>query len=91
MQPGAEAWFVPISKSANGLICSQVSLQPLHLGRAGIMGDFTVEDDDMPGAQVVGVIPLAVAGTVGIQGRGGCPEVCEIASRTGYMIVVVAR
>ena len=55
------------------------------------MGDFTVEDDDMPGSQVVGIIPVAVAGTVGIQGRGGCPEVCEIASRTGDMIVVVAR
>src|SRR5687767_2955010 len=55
---GAEARLMPISQGTHALIGNQVSPQPLLLRGTGIVGDLAVEGDDVPGTQVVGVIPL---------------------------------
>ncbi len=59
---------MPIRQGARGLIGSQVFSQPLHLGRAGVVVDLAIEDNNVPIAQIIGVVALAAPGTVVIQG-----------------------
>src|SRR6266496_3384056 len=53
------------------------------------MINLAVESDNVPGSQVIGVVPLAVAGAIGILGRSCRTEVGIVTGRTGCMIVVV--
>src|SRR3990172_9668552 len=82
---------MPVGQGARVLIRGQVSPQPLLLGRASAVGDLAVEGDDVPSPQVVRVVPLAVAGAVGVKRRGCCTEVGVVAGGAGHMIVVVSR
>src|SRR4051812_9693553 len=78
------AGLVPQGQDASGGMGGQVRLEPLLLGAArgaADVGTLGVEGDNMPGAEVEGVVAFAVAGAVAVQGRGGAPKVAVVARR----------
>src|SRR5262249_55904698 len=76
--------LVPQGEGAGLGAGRQVRHQPLLLGRTRGVRDLGVERDDVPGAQVVGVVAL---GRV----TGGGTEVAVVAGGTRRVVLVVTR
>ena len=91
MFAGAKAWPVPVRERTYSLILGQVSLKPPDLERTCTMGDLAIEDDDMPGSQVVGAVAFAVLGTVCVEGRACVSKVSIVPGRACRMVVVIAE
>ncbi len=83
---GTEHWFMEDRQGTRPRIRSQVSLQPLSLRGSGTaaanLGTIAVEDNDVPAANVIAVIPLA-----GI--TRCCTKVAEIAGSYRRRIVFI--
>src|SRR6185295_2563177 len=86
--PRREAGMMPVGEGASAGMSGEVRRQPLELRRAGSaaanIGAVRVEDDDVPGAELVAVIapgPLA----------GGGTEIIEVTGGARRSILVIAR
>src|SRR5689334_6285484 len=72
---GGKERMMPVGQGAAGGMGGEIGTQPALLRRPRLTTDFgavTIEDDDMPGSQVVAVVALG-----GITGGGA--EVAEVA------------
>src|SRR2546425_11848854 len=85
--PGAEARVMPVGERARRSMSRQVSAQPRLLPRARLAAAYSravaVDDDDVPGAELVAVVPA-------VRRTGGCAEVREVAGGAGGEVLVVA-
>jgi len=84
---GTEERLVPVGESAGGGMRGEIGTKPFFLRRTGAaaanVGAFTVEDDDVPGCEIVAVVAgfgVARSGT----------EVIKVGSGTGRMKFVIA-
>src|SRR5207249_128173 len=81
---GDEARSVPVSEGAELGVGREVGAQPLHLRRTRRDVDLAVDGEDVPGAQVVAVVPFRRIA----RGRA---EVSEVPRRVRRCVLVVAR
>src|SRR5262249_53873062 len=85
---GTEERLMKISKRARDGMGKKVSAEPFFLARTGFaaadFGALAIENDDVPGAEIVAVITV-------VRIAGGCAKVLEIISCAFLMKFVIAR
>src|SRR3954454_9711343 len=90
----AEARVVPVGQRACRRMSVEVLAQPLLLRGANAtapdLGAGGIEHHDVPAPEVIAVVAPAGGAAIGIQRRGRCAEVAEVASGASSFIIVVA-
>src|SRR5450432_310941 len=84
---GAEQRLVPVSESAAVSGTSEILREPLALGRVGVAPSdlvaFAVDDDDVPGSEIVAVVAL-------FRVAGGGAKIARIAGSAVAVVFVIA-